>query len=412
MIPTNNVHCRRRDSDEDSIIQEIHHRPLSSGYQFRSVHQQEEEELDDSDPTLGLPTITEDDLFVREVYQQRKKPTPYKIVQRCLTERAHSAPTWKNCVSGSHVSVLCTPRREEKPICFSPVDPRDTQEQRTESVSSFKSKSESSLHQRAVPGAANHQDEAFRFNPKLEQKIRRHSRKLSQSSDSDQSEKTLISSQIALNTEIGNQLINKHQEVLPTSKDSNSLETMSLTDEVSLSSGLTDPEIKVQWERDLKETELNGLSEENGGSGLSGPERLTAYEASVIKMESLGLDVEEMIESDSDNVFAKPLTLKDVPKLQTRDTEIIGQLGENVAKNRVSLSRESSASLPESVNTEPHSGSPDLSLESNNNPMGASASAARQEEMEEFDSQVSDYATVDCSDEENDVLRISGKDLL
>lgn len=374
------------------------------------MHQQEEEEVDDSDPTLGLPTITEDDLFVREVYQQRKKPTPFKIVKRCLTARASSAPTWKNCVSGSNASVLCTPRRTEKTFNFDPVDPKT--EERRETVQTFKSKSESSLLEKSEPGAFICDDGAFKFNPKLEQKIRRHSRKLSVSSDSDYSEKTLMSSQIGLNADNDNHFTNKHhlQETQPTSEDCKnhfSTESLSSDDEVPSRPGLTNPEVMQQFKKDLKEMDINEdlvrhlEHVDTGSSSLSGPERLTPYEASVIKMDRLGLDVEDIIESDSDNVFAMPLTFKKEPKSDGQGVEIKNKSRENGTKTYVSVSRESSASLPESVNSEPLSGSPDLSLESDNNHVLQDNAGAETELMEDIcDPQDSDYATVVCSDDE------------
>lgn len=374
------------------------------------MHQQEEEEVDDSDPSLGLPTITEDDLFVREVYQQRKKPTPYKIVKRCLTARANSAPTWKNCVSGSNASVLCTPRRTDKTFNFDPVDPK--REERRESVQTFKCKSESSLLEKSEPGAFFRDDGAFKFNPKFEQKIRRHSRKLSMSSDSDYSEKTLISSQIALNADNDNQFTHKHRlQKTPTTsedcKDCISTESLSSDDEDPSRSGLTKPEVKQQFKKDLKETDLNEdhvrhLEEvDTGSSSLSGPERLTPYEASVIKMDRLGLDVEDIIESDSDNVFAMPLTFEKAPKSDDQGMNIKYKSTENGTKTYVSVSRESSASLPESVNSEPLSGSPDLSLESDINHVLQVSAGPETGLMEDIcDPQDSDYATVVCSDDE------------
>ncbi|XP_062586085.1 uncharacterized protein LOC134247738 isoform X2 [Saccostrea cucullata] len=393
---------RRKDSDDDSIIQEIRHHPVMAEYQFRAVNQQEEEEeVDDSDPSFGLPTITEDDTFVREIYQQRKKPTPYKIVQRCLTARPNSAPTWKNCASESHVSVLCTPRRKEKTWKFSAVNPR---EEEMENVQTFKSKSESHLHGKSDARTFDRDVDQFKFNPKIEDKIRRHSRKLSQSSDSDQSETTLISSQIALNENhpIGAHFDHKDLPIAPKSPHNfNQMERMLVNDNSSARPGFREPLSKVQFRKDLKFTDLNddvlGHTEESDttNSGLLEPERLMPYEASVIKMDQQGLAVEDMMESDSDNVFAKPLVLNKIPKSDQREKDPRSKSPEKVTSSHVTVSRESSASVPESENTERASGSSELSAESDDNQEDGNAAPLFDEE--EYDPQDPDYATVMCS---------------
>ncbi|XP_061184107.1 uncharacterized protein LOC133192174 isoform X2 [Saccostrea echinata] len=391
---------RRKDSDDDSIIQEIQHHPVMTEYQFRAVNQQQEEEVDDSDPSFGLPTITEDDTFVREIYQQRKKPTPYKIVQRCLTARPNSAPTWKNCASESHVSVLCTPRRNEKSWKFSAISPR---EEETENVQTFKSKSESHLHGKSDARSFFHDDDQFKFSPKIEEKIQRHSRKLSQLSDSDLSETTLISSQIALSE---NHLIGAHygdHKEIPLSLETphNFNPKERVTDNSFAKPGFKEPLSKVQFRKDLKLTDLNDDilghmgDSDTTNSGLSEPERLTPYEASVIKMDQQGLDVEDLIESDSDNVFAKPLVLNKIPKSEHREKELRTKSPERVISSHVTVSRESSASVPESENTDPASGSSELSAESDNNQGDGNAASPSAEDM--YDPQDPDYATVMCS---------------
>lgn len=386
-----------------------------AGYQFRAVHQQQEEEVDDSDPSLGLPTIAEEDRFVREMYQQRKKPTPYKIVQRCLTARPNSAPTWKNCTSGSSVSAICTPRREEKSLNFTPVDPKGKM---SYNVQTFKSKSESSLLRKPEVNSIVCDENQFRFNPTLEQKIRRHSRKLSLSSDSDQSEKTLVSSQIALDADGRNHFMDSHCEEFAISEknDNNSklVKVVDVNDKDSPNSCFNNPVIKVEFKKDLKVTDLNDYSvrhnEESDAdnSGLSGPERLTPYEVSVMKMDSQGLDVEDLMESDSDNVFAKPLVLKKkVPKSDQQDLEHRNMSNEIGTRSHVTVSRESSTSLPESVNTEPVSGSSELSEESDSYQRVRNTAAPATADMS--DPQDSDYATVMCpADDGSHQLTISG----
>ena len=72
-----------------------------------------EDEVDDSDPRLGIPSMTGEEKKIAERYHRRRSPMPFVINRTCVTSRNEKSKTNsenRQSRSDNRVSVLCTPR--------------------------------------------------------------------------------------------------------------------------------------------------------------------------------------------------------------------------------------------------------------------------------------------------------------
>ena len=104
--------------EEDSIMKELS-LPLAQSHSFKKSPQKQsgasvsfQDEIDDSDPRLGILPESEEDQIIYERFRLKRNPSPFVIKNVCHSarHRPHSAPLWRKSVSENNVSVLCTPR--------------------------------------------------------------------------------------------------------------------------------------------------------------------------------------------------------------------------------------------------------------------------------------------------------------
>lgn len=72
-----------------------------------------EDEVDDSDPRLGIPSMSGEEKKIAERYHRRRSPMPFVINRTCVTSRNEKSKTNsenRQSRSDNRVSVLCTPR--------------------------------------------------------------------------------------------------------------------------------------------------------------------------------------------------------------------------------------------------------------------------------------------------------------
>ena len=70
-----------------------------------------EDDVDDTDPRLGIPAMTGEERTIAERYRRRRSPMPFVVHRNCVTSRDEKTKSQnRQSRSDNHVSVLCTPR--------------------------------------------------------------------------------------------------------------------------------------------------------------------------------------------------------------------------------------------------------------------------------------------------------------
>ncbi|XP_063423446.1 uncharacterized protein LOC134707534 isoform X2 [Mytilus trossulus] len=105
--------------EEDSIAQEIITAKMSTDLHIlpqknrpnSKVHF--EDEIDDTDPRLGIPAMTGEEKTIAERYRRRKSPMPFVVHRTCVSSRDERPKTNsqnRQSRSDNRVSILCSPR--------------------------------------------------------------------------------------------------------------------------------------------------------------------------------------------------------------------------------------------------------------------------------------------------------------
>lgn len=105
--------------EEDSIAQEIITAKMSTDLHMlpqkirpnSKVHF--EDEIDDTDPRLGIPAMTGEEKTIAERYRRRKSPMPFVVHRTCVSSRDERPKTNsqnRQSRSDNRVSILCSPR--------------------------------------------------------------------------------------------------------------------------------------------------------------------------------------------------------------------------------------------------------------------------------------------------------------
>ncbi|CAC5417127.1 unnamed protein product [Mytilus coruscus] len=105
--------------EDDSIAQEIITAKMSTDLHIlpqknrpnSKVHF--EDEIDDTDPRLGIPAMTGEEKTIAERYRRRKSPMPFVVHRTCVTSRDERPKTNsqnRQSRSDNRVSILCSPR--------------------------------------------------------------------------------------------------------------------------------------------------------------------------------------------------------------------------------------------------------------------------------------------------------------
>lgn len=73
-----------------------------------------EDEVDDTDPRLGIPAVTKEEKKVMEIYRKRRSPTQFVVKRSSTTAKDEKVKSNSQARSNNHVSILCSPRKNEE----------------------------------------------------------------------------------------------------------------------------------------------------------------------------------------------------------------------------------------------------------------------------------------------------------
>lgn len=82
-----------------------------------------EDEVDDTDPRLGIPAVTKEENEVMEMFRKRRSPTQFIVKRSCTTAREEKAKS-NQARSDNRVSVLCSPRKNDEVLIYNDSEDR------------------------------------------------------------------------------------------------------------------------------------------------------------------------------------------------------------------------------------------------------------------------------------------------